>query len=80
MSTFCKYKDALGKPGKGVHSYRLFDIAIIDVIATVIVATLVSYFLDYGFLPTLAFLFVLGIILHSIFCVKTTINTWLFSQ
>jgi hypothetical protein len=80
MSTFCKYKDVFGEPGEGVHSYRIFNIAVVDVIVTIVVAALVNYFLDYGFLPTLAFLFTLGIILHSIFCVKTTINMWLFSR
>lgn len=28
----CKYKNTLGKPGKGVHSYRLFGVALADVI------------------------------------------------
>ena len=32
----CKYKNALGVPDKGIHSYRLFGVAIADVIMTVI--------------------------------------------
>ena len=34
----CKYSDILGKPNETVHSYRLFGIAILDVIMTIIVA------------------------------------------
>lgn len=32
----CKYKNILGEPGKGVHSYRIFNIAIVDVLLTLI--------------------------------------------
>lgn len=27
MPDLCKYKDAFGKIGTGIHSYRIFDIA-----------------------------------------------------
>ena len=36
MWYFCKYKDALGKPKEGLHSYRVFNISIIDVLLTFI--------------------------------------------
>ena len=74
----CKYKDALGKPGVGIHSYRIFNIAIVDVIMTFIGAFIISYFLNISFIKTSIFLFILGIILHRIFCVKTTIDKLLF--
>jgi len=32
----CNYSELFGKVGEGLHSYRIFDIAIIDVIATII--------------------------------------------
>ena len=32
--SLCKYKYSLGEPGKGVHSYRFFGVAIMDVIIT----------------------------------------------
>ena len=76
--SLCKYKDILGIPGKGVHSYRIFNIAIVDVIMTIIGAFLISYFLKISFLYTTIFLFILGIILHRIFCVRTTIDKLLF--
>lgn len=76
----CKYKNILGKPGKGIHSYRLFGVAIVDVIMTIIAAFLISYFLNYSFLNTLIALFILGIILHRLFCVRTTIDKILFPK
>ena len=74
----CKYKDALGKPDVGIHSYRIFNIAIADVIMTFIGAFIISYFYNISFVKTSIFLFILGIILHRIFCVKTTIDKLLF--
>ena len=35
-----EYKNMFGEPGKGIHKYRLFNIAIIDVIATIILGYL----------------------------------------
>jgi hypothetical protein len=77
----CPYKDLFGKVGEGVHSYRLFNIAIVDVLLTVLLAFLI-YIINpkYGFIPILAFLFILGIVLHRIFCVRTTIDKLLFGS
>ena len=74
----CKYKNALGTPGKGIHSYRLFGVAIADLIMTIIAAALISYFFKYYFVTTLVTLFILGIVLHRLFCVRTTIDKVLF--
>jgi hypothetical protein len=76
----CKYKNILGKPGKGIHSYRFMNIAIMDVLMTIIAAIIISYFSKYSFVYVLIFLFILGIILHKLFCVRTTIDKLLFSD
>lgn len=76
--SLCKYKDALGIPEKGVHSYRFIGVAIFDVILTIILAIIISYFYKISFFYTLIFLFILGIILHRLFCVRTTIDKLLF--
>jgi uncharacterized membrane protein len=76
----CKYKDVLGVPGKGIHSYRIFNIAVADVIMTIIGAYILSIIFKTPFLYTLIALFVLGIILHKIFCVRTTIDKLLFDK
>ena len=74
----CKYKNALGIPNKGVHQYRIFNIAIFDVLLTIILSLIISYIFNINFLLTLIILFLLGIILHRIFCVRTTIDKLLF--
>jgi hypothetical protein len=78
INGLCKYKNALGEPKKGIHSYRLFGVAIADVIMTLIGAVIISYFFGYSFLYVAIFLFVLGIILHRLFCVRTTVDKLLF--
>jgi hypothetical protein len=74
----CKYKNALGEPDKGIHSYRLFGVAVADVVMTILGAALISYFSKISFIKTLLVLFLLGIILHRIFCVRTTLDKALF--
>lgn len=75
---FCKYKDIFGKPNSGIHKYRIYNIAIMDVIFTIIGAYIISASFKLNFPYTLLFLFILGIILHRIFCVRTTIDKLLF--
>jgi hypothetical protein len=77
----CKYKDILGKVGEGAHSYRLFNIAIVDVVLTIVAAFVIHFFLPkYSFIVILFVLFLLGIVLHRIFCVRTTVDKLLFSS
>jgi hypothetical protein len=72
-----------GKPGQGLHSYRLFNIAIIDVLFTIIGAyylhkKVAKYYPKISFYQILIGLFICGIIAHRIFCVRTTIDKILF--
>jgi hypothetical protein len=76
--SLCKYKNLLGIPNKGIHSYRFLGLAIADVIMTIIAAILISYFFKISFVYTSISLFVLGIILHRLFCVRTTVDKLLF--
>ena len=76
--SLCKYKNYLGIPNQGIHSYRVLDIAIIDVFATIIIGILLSYFFKISYLYSIIFLFLLGIILHRLFCVRTTLDKLLF--
>lgn len=71
---FCQYKNILGKPNEGIHSYRIFNIAIVDVLMTILGAYLISYFFTISFIKTLISLFILGILSHYLFCVETTVN------
>ena len=76
----CKYKNIFGEVGKGLHSYRIFNIAIVDVLFTIIAAYLIHRFLtpSYSFTTILIALFLLSIILHRLFCVRTTVDKLLF--
>jgi hypothetical protein len=74
----CKYKHIFGIPGEGLHKYRIFDIAIIDVLLTIILAIIISYLVKINFIIIFIILFLVGIIMHRIFCVRTTIDKLLF--
>lgn len=74
----CQYKDLFGKVGEGVHSLRIFDIAVVDLGLTILIAYLIHLFLKYDFLIVFIILFLSGILLHRIFCVRTTIDKLLF--
>jgi len=75
----CPYKDILGKVGEGAHSYRIANIAIVDVIMTIIGAFILHFlFPKYSVLSIAIVLFLLGIILHRLFCVRTTVDRLLF--
>ncbi len=71
-----------GKPGQGVHSYRFMNIAVVDVLLTILGAWLIHrYFirqLKLDFWQILVLLFVLGIVMHRLFCVNSTINMMIF--
>ena len=76
----CKYKNIFGKVDEGIHSYRIFNIAIIDVILTFLLAFIIQLLLPkYNYYHILILLFILGIILHRMFCVRTTIDKILFN-
>jgi hypothetical protein len=70
----CDFKNLFGEPGRGLHSIRVFDIAVVDVLATLLVGYLVSFFWNLNFLLVCGLLFLLGIVLHRLLCVKTTVD------
>ena len=75
----CDYKDMFGKVGEGVHSYRLFNIAVVDVVLTVLLAYVIYLFVPgYNFFFILLGCFAAGIALHRLFCVRTTVDKALF--
>lgn len=74
----CKYSDIFGKPKLGLHRYRVFDIAIFDVIGTLFLAYIMHlYYSDISYWIYLVGLFILSIILHRILCVKTTVDKYI---
>jgi hypothetical protein len=71
MCIFAKYKDIFGKSNEGVHSIRLFDFAIVDIIMTFVGAYFISQYLKKDIWLIFILLFIYGQILHALFCVKT---------
>jgi hypothetical protein len=75
----CKYKNIFGKPNEGIHSYRLFDVAIVDLLFTIIMAYLLANYLNKSFVVIFLILFVLGELMHYLFCVDTKVINFLTS-
>lgn len=87
--SLCKYKNIFGEPNTGVHSVRIFNIAIFDVISTIILGIVFYEIIIVILLKmndriklwmVIVFFFVLGIILHRAFCVKTTVDKLIFGE
>ncbi len=78
---FCEYKDIFGKPGEGIHSFRIFDISVFDVLIVVFLAYVIQLSIpSFSFIYILIILFIIGIITHRLFCVRTTIDKLLFDD
>jgi hypothetical protein len=67
----CQFKHIFGVPGQGVHRVRLGDAAATDYILTILGAWLLNRWTGVPIVLTTIFLFVLGILLHWVFCVPT---------
>jgi len=75
----CKYKNIIGEPNTGLRKkYRIFDVAIVDTVVTLLAVYLISYFSGYSFLYTLVITFIVMVISHRLFCVRSTTDRWLF--
>jgi uncharacterized membrane protein YcaP (DUF421 family) len=75
---FKEYSDIFGKPKTGFHAFRIFDIAVNDLLGTILLSGVISYTFKFNFLIVLFIMIILGIILHRLFCVNTTIDKLLF--
>jgi hypothetical protein len=71
MCIFAQYKDILGVPREGIHSYRVYDLAIADFIMTFIGSCIIAYFFKMNVFLVFLYLFILGEYLHILFCVDT---------
>lgn len=80
MSDLCQYKNTFGEVGTGIHSYRIFNIAYMDVIITIICSLTIAWIFKWNYIYTTICIFILGIWMHHIFCVRTTVDKLLFSD
>lgn len=74
----CQYKHLFGKPGEGVHKYRIFDIGVVDVLTTLLFAYVITYFSGIAPSYVIPFVFLLGIVVHRVLCVRTKVDRILF--
>ena len=74
---FCKYRHIFGIEGQGAHSYRIFNIAIVDFVGTIILGIILSKITTANIYLSIIIMFLLGILLHKLFCVKSTVNVYL---
>ncbi len=72
--SLCQYKNIFGEPGKGVHSYRILNIAVVDMIGTILLALLLAKLFSTSFWCMFIILLLLSIIIHKVFCVETTLT------
>jgi hypothetical protein len=73
MCLFSKWKNILGVPKEGVHRVRLFGLALTDLVLTIILAVLISYWKNWNITVVFLSLIVLSILIHLLFCVDTTL-------
>ena len=71
----CPYANALGVPGQGVHSTRIFGLSLNDILLTIIGAILIALVFNINVWKSLFWFFVLGEILHYVFGTKTALLT-----
>lgn len=69
-----------GKPREGVHSIRVLDVAVVDLLLTILVASLIAYLMKWSYLWTNLGAIALGIGVHRAFCVNTKLNTLIFGR
>jgi len=77
--SLCPYKHMFGEPSEGVHSHKIFNLAIVDVLSVFLAAYFISQYYKYNFYEVSIVLFLSGIILHRLFCVRSTIDKLLFA-
>ena len=78
LFNLCEYKNMFGAPNTGLHSYRIFNIAIVDVVLTILAGFLISRYTNVSLAYAVGGMFIAGIIAHRGFCVRTTMDKLLF--
>lgn len=63
-----------GPPREGIRKHRIFGLAIFDLVTTIIGAALIAWAFNIRFLYALVGVFLVGIVVHWMFCVDTTLN------
>ncbi|QPB44290.1 hypothetical protein [Medusavirus stheno T3] len=70
--SLCQYKDLFGQPGEGFHAKRFLGLALFDVLGTVAIIAVLSFWFN----PLIVTPLVIAgfIFLHWLLCVPTALN------
>ncbi len=70
-----KYKDSLGKPRTGVHTFRIpfLDVAFFDVAATLLAAKFLANSKSITYAQAVCILFIIGAFAHRLFAVNAVV-------
>ncbi len=74
----CPFKDIFGKPNEGIHRYRIFGFATVDLLATFIFAVILGFLIHRNFLLIFLILLLISIPVHKYFCVETTLTNMVY--
>ena len=78
--TFCpfkKYSEIFGRVGEGVHRFRILDTPVVDFVLTLLLAMLITWLTKIPLVISTIVCFLVGILLHILFGVNTTVVKWL---
>ena len=69
-----------GEVGKGIHQYRIYDIAIVDLLGIVLLAYVISltFKKKNSFIIIFLIILLVGIIVHHLLGVRTTLDKLIF--
>ena len=76
LCPFAAHKDIFGAPGTGAHALRLFDIAIVDYLLTIIVAVLTTGLTKVPISITTIGWLLVSILFHMLFGVESNDMKW----
>ena len=71
LCPFSKFNHLFGIPGKGIHKFRILNVAAADYILTLIGSFIISYLTSIPLVLTTIVLFIFGIFLHILFDVPS---------
>jgi len=71
LCPFAKYSNIFGPPETGAHKYKFLNTSIVDYVMTLIGIFVITFLTGFPLELVTIVVFILGIILHILFCVPT---------
>ncbi len=68
-----------GKPGEGIHRFRLWGVAVVDVALTVLASAIIAFAFKKNFFATTLLMFAIGVCVHAALGIDTALNVKLKS-